>query len=96
MIDFLIISGIKKQTIDKLNENPSNVYDLSINKEECIKIITYLKLIGIKNIDELLLNYLGIFFKTKEEVVELFSKKDLEETVNLINLDPSNVDLLFE
>ena len=41
MIDFLIISGIRKQTIQKLNENPSDVYDLSVNKEECIKIITY-------------------------------------------------------
>lgn len=96
MIDFLIICGIRKQTIDKLNENPSNVYDLSINKDECIKIITYLKLIGIKNIDQLLLNSLGIFFKTKDEVVQLFLNKDIKEMVELINLDVKNVDLLFE
>ena len=96
MIDFLIVSGIKKQTIDKIKENPSNVYDLSVNKEECTKIITYLKLIGIKNIDEILLNSLGLFFKTKEEVAQMFLEKDLNKIVALINEDSSNIDLLFE
>lgn len=96
MIDFLIISGIRKQTIKKLNENPPDVYDLSVNKEECIKIITYLKLIGIKNIDDLLLNSLGLFFKTKDEVVQLFTKKGVQQMVELINLDVSNIHWLFE
>lgn len=96
MIDFLVVSGIKKQTIDKLKENPANVYDLSVNKEECAKIITYLKLIGIKNIDELILNSLGLFFKTKEEVAQMFLEKDLNRIVELINEDSSNIDLLFE
>lgn len=96
MIDFLLISGVKKQTLDKLKENQSNVYDLSVNKEECVKIITYLKLIGIKVIDELLLNSLGLFFKTKEEVTQLFIKHDLNKIVELINMDSSNIDLLFE
>ena len=96
MIDFLIVSGIKKQTIDELKENPSNMYDLSVNKEECVKIISYLKLIGIKNIDELLLNSLGLFFKTKEEVAQMFLKKDLLKMVELINKDSSNIDLLVE
>lgn len=96
MIDFLLISGVKKQTLDKLKENQSNVYDLSVNKEECVKIITYLKLIGINVIDELLLNSLGLFFKTKEEVTQLFIKHDLNKIVELINMDSSNIDLLFE
>ena len=96
MIDFLLVSGIKKQTIDKIKENPSNTYDLSINKEECVKIITYLRLIGINNIDELLLNRLGMFFKTKEEVAQRFINHDLNRMVELINDDLSNIDLLFE
>ena len=96
MIDFLIISGIKKQTIDKIKEESLNVYDLSINKEECIKIITYLKIIGLKNIDEILLNNIGLFLKTKDEIVELFSKQDINHLVNLINENVSNIDILFE
>jgi hypothetical protein len=96
MIDFLLVSGIKKQTIDKIKENPSNAYDLSINKEECVKIITYLRLIGINNVDELLLNRLGLFFKTKEEVAQMFINHDLNRMVELINDDLSNIDLLFE
>lgn len=96
MIDFLMICGVKKQTIDKIKENPSNVYDLSVNKEECVKIITYLKLIGIKNIDELLLNRLGLFFKTKEEVSQMLINHDLNKMVELINNDSLNVDLLYD
>lgn len=96
MIDFLVISGIKIDTINKLSQNPSDVFDLSANKEECVKIITFLKLIGIKNVDELLLNSLGLFFKTKEEVINLFSKHNVEELVNSINEDPNNIDILFQ
>ena len=96
MIDFLIISGIKKQTIEKIKENPSNVYDLQVNKEECIKIITFLKLIGINNIDGLLLNSLGLFLKTKDEVVELFYKYNIQQLVNAINEDINNIDIIFQ
>ena len=96
MIDFLLISGIRIDTINKISENPSNVFDLSANKDECVKIITFLKFIGIKNIDELLLNSLGLFFKTKDEVVNLFSKHNVEEMVTLINNDSQNIDILFE
>lgn len=96
MIDFLIISGINKQTVDKIKENPSNVYDLQINKEECVKIITFLKLIGINNVDGLLINSLGLFLKTKDEVVELFYKYNIQEIVSAINEDINNIDILFE
>lgn len=96
MIDFLIISGIKSQTIEKIKENPSNVYDLQVNKEECIKIITFLRLIGINDIDGLLLNSLGLFFKTKDEVVELFYKYNIQQLVNAINQDINNIDIIFQ
>lgn len=96
MIDFLIISGIKSQTIEKIKENSSNVYDLQVNKEECIKIITFLRLIGINDIDGLLLNSLGLFLKTKDEVVELFYKYNIQQLVNAINQDINNIDIIFQ
>ena len=96
MIDFLIISGIKSQTIEKIKENSSNVYDLQVNKEECIKIITFLRLIGINDIDGLLLNSLVLFLKTKDEVVELFYKYNIQQLVNAINQDINNIDIIFQ
>jgi len=96
MIDFLLINGIKLETIKEISKNSANVFDLESNKDECIKIITFFRFIGIKNIDDILLNNLGIFFKTKDEIVKRFSKYNVETLVEKINLDPNNIDVIFE
>ena len=96
MMDFLIICGIKKDTVERILENPSNAFDLEANKKECIKIILYLKFIGITNIDDLILYKQHIFLKTKDKILNLFEKHNTKEMVKLINEDYNNIDLLFE
>ena len=96
MTDFLLVSGISQATINELKKQSSNLFDISCNKKECIKIITYLKLIGIKNIDELLLNKFRLFLKTKEEVANMFYKCDIPNIVDAINEDYQNINLIFE
>ena len=96
MMDFLIICGIKKDTVKKIMQNPSNAFDLEANKDECIKIILYLKLIGITNLDSLILYRQHIFLKTKEEITRLFEGRDVKTLVLKINDDYENIDLLFE
>lgn len=93
MTDFLVISGIDLRVIEELKKEPSTIYDLYCNKEECVKIIRLLKLYGVKNINELILYKTRLFLKTKDEVLELFNKKNL---VELVNLDINNIDVIFE
>lgn len=96
MVDHLIMCGISKKTINKLKERESEFYCLSLNEEECVKIITFLKFIGITNIEEILLYRLELFLNSKKEVMEMFEKNDIKETVNKINENYENIDILFD
>lgn len=97
MIDFLKECNIEDKTIEEIKrkQSPSFLFDLNCNEEECIKIINYLKGMGINNIDELLLYESEIFFKTKKNVEKALSKCDIEELVELINEDTSNIEELY-
>lgn len=98
MIDFLKNYGISDKTIEELKrtQSPSFLFDLNCNEEECVKIINYLREIGINNIDELLLYESEIFFKTKKNVEIAFLNCDKEELVELINEDASNIEELYD
>ena len=51
MIDFLLDCGIDKDTLDILNKKYSTeLFDLSCNKKEIVKIIKYLRDIGISSL----------------------------------------------
>lgn len=97
MIDFLKDYGISVETIEDLKrtQSPSFLFDLNCNDEECVKIINYLREIGINNIDELLLYESEIFFKVCKNVITAFSKCDIEELVELINEDASNIEKIY-
>ena len=57
MIDFLKKTNINEDILIEIikNNNPSSLSSLSINEEECVKIINYMKEIGLTCIDELLI-----------------------------------------
>ena len=97
MIDSLLKCGISKKTIDKISENHSLEYNLWCNLDDCKQIIEYLQSIGIMDIDNLLIYKPDIFVETKEDIETLFNKKmSINEFVNLINDNYTNIDLLFE
>lgn len=97
MLDFLKDYGISVETIEELKrtQSPSFLFDLNCNEEECVKLINYLRKIGINNIDELLLYESEIFFKACKNVRNAFSKCDIEELVELINEDVSNIEQIY-
>ena len=96
MIEHLIMCGISKKTIEVLKSRQVQFYSLTLNEEECIKTIIYLKFIGIKNIDEILLYRPELFLNTKLEVSLMFEKNDIQEIVKKINDNYENIDILFD
>ncbi len=96
MIDTLMEIGIKKATIEKINENESLTYNLWCNIDDCKSIIEYLKSINIRNIDDILIYKPDMFMETKKDIENMFIKKNLFEIVNLINEDYMNIDIIFE
>lgn len=94
MKELFLQKGIDEKVFDYLTDEDLEL--LSNNLDDCLSIINYLKCIGINNISELLVNKLDLFIRTKIEVESLFSKKNINYLVGLINDDSSNIDLLFE
>ena len=65
MIQDIELIGVEKDLIEKLMKNLEydEVLCLACNHENVKKIIDFFKNIGIRNIDELLLNRYNIFLK---------------------------------
>lgn len=97
MIDFLIECGINRKTITEIKNkyNESTLFDLSCNEDDCLKIIKYLKEIGIKNIDELLIYEIDIFKLPFIELVKKFGKFNVPLFVSFINDDISAISNIF-
>ena len=65
MIDFLKECNIDDKTINEIEENnESFIYNLSSNENDAKMIISYLKSIGVKNVEKLLINRIDLFFKS--------------------------------
>ena len=89
MLQFLKDMGISDITILKMINNNSEdiLYDLECDQVNCLEVIKYLQELNIKVIDDLLINEIGMFFKTKEYLANKFSKFNISEIVDDINDD---------
>ena len=96
MTDYLVVAGFSKDTIKKLENYDGILFSLESNKDEVIGICNYLRRIGIKDIDSIILYRPYMFLETESSINYFFNKFNLEDIVNKINDDYSNVDLLFE
>lgn len=90
MIDFLKELGIEDKTIDIINNkyHDNILYSINCNEYEINKIINYLRNVGVTCIDELLINYIDIFFKDEEEIRNSFNKYDINILIPTINSNP--------
>lgn len=72
MIDFLKKTNINEDILIEIikNNNPSALSSLSINEEECVKIINYMKEIGFTCIDELLINRIDLFLSSFDKFIK--------------------------
>lgn len=96
MIDFLKECNISQNTIDKLYEKyPSQLFNLNCNQDDCIEIIEYLRSIGIKPIEEILINNIELFYESKKDIVKKFDEQNINELVEKINSDPIIIYTLF-
>ena len=89
MLQFLKDIGISDITILKMiNNNYEDIlYDLECDQVNCLEVIKYLQELNIQVIDDLLINEIGMFFKTKEYLANKFSKFNISEIVDDINDD---------
>ena len=98
MIDFLKQVDIKEEVLIEIvkNNNPSSLSSLSINEEECLKIINYMKEMGLTCIDELLINRIDLFLSSFDKFVKKLSKFNIPILVQLTNTDYATIDIINE
>ena len=98
MNEFLLDLGFSRELINNIIKiNGENTYaDLCFNAEDATNIINYLKEIGIQPIEELLIYKIDIFFMNLIAIKGYALKKKINELVDLVNEDFSNIDLLFK
>lgn len=97
MIDFLLECNISEETLDELYDMHSfQLFDLSCNSEEIIKIINYLRNIGIVNIEELLINETELFYKSKKWIESKISKYNISDFVSKVNNNYEDIEIIFK
>lgn len=91
MIDFLKKCDLTDNEIKEIEEvnSDSNLYNLNSNEFDVIKMIDYLRKIGIKNIKEILMYNIDVFFNSFDEFKDRFNKKD-KKIMNIINFEYDN------
>ena len=84
-MNYLIDLGIKQETIDRIIELNSGaiIITFECNQEKITNIIKYLKYVGIKNIDDLLIYEVDFFLKDFEEVKRKIRIEDYETIYNI-------------
>lgn len=88
-MNFLLEYGIKKETIEKIKEikDDSEVFHCLTQKDNVTKVINYLRSINVKNIDDILLNRLELFYVPVNKIKESFEKYNINVLVQLLNED---------
>lgn len=84
-MNYLMDLGIKQETIDRIIELNSGaiIITFECNEENITNIINYLRYVGIKNIDDLLIYETDFFLKDFEEVKRKIRREDYETIYNI-------------
>lgn len=87
MLDFLKEYNISDLTIKKIEKENSraNIYNLSCNKDEVIKILNYFRKLALNCIDELLIYRIELFFNSYEDILNCFSNYDIKDLAIKLN-----------
>ena len=97
-MEFLLELGLTEKAIEEIKEkNDSAVLNnIVLNQKNVIEIVKYFKEIGVTDVSikDLFVLQIGMFFRTKEEIVSVFDEYELDSITKSINYDVNTVDLI--
>ncbi len=95
---FLLEYGLTNDEIEEIKNNnqESIIKNIDINKDNVIRVINYLKEIGVNSnvIKDLFVYQIGMFFRTKEEIQGVFDEYEMDSILKSMNYDVNTVDLI--
>lgn len=97
MIDFLKDCNVDDDTLEEMYKKYSTeLFDLNCNKREIVKIIEYLRNLGITNVSDLLVYETGLFYKSLNWIENKFSSIDTVDLVSKINDNYEEIEIIFD
>ena len=95
---FLLEYGLSNEDIEEIvkNNQESIIKNIELNKDNVIKVVNYLKEIGVgaNVIKELFIYQIGMFYRTKEEIQSVFDEYEIDSILKSMNYDVNTVDLI--
>ena len=95
---FLLEYGLSNEDIEEIvkNNQESIIKNIELNKDNVIKVVNYLKEIGvgINVIKELFIYQIGMFYRTKDEIQSVFDEYEIDSILKSMNYDVNTVDLI--
>ena len=97
-MEFLYKYDITDEDIKRITERngESVVKNIVLNKDNVIEVIDYLLEVGVNKsvIKDLFIEQIGMFFRTKEEIVDVFDEYEIDSIIKSLNYDVNTVDLI--
>ena len=97
-MEFLKDYGLVDSDIEEiLNANTKSIINnIELNKKNVVEIIEYFVELGISNktIKDLFIQQIGVFYKTKKELVTAFDEYEMESIIKSLNFDVNTFDMI--
>ena len=97
-MDFLLKYDLNDEDIEEIvNRNGEAIIkNVLLNKDNVVEVIDYLLEVGIDKsvIKELFVEQIGMFFRTKEEIADVFDEYEIDSIIKSLNYDVNTVDLI--
>lgn len=97
-MDFLYKYGLTEEDVREITERNGEaiVKNVILNKDNVIEVIDYLLEVGVNKsvIKDLFVEQIGMFFRTKDEIVDVFDEYEIDSIIKSLNYDVNTVDLI--
>lgn len=97
-MNFLLELGLTNNDIDVIvaNNDSAVIDNIVLNQKNVVEIVKYLREIGVEDsaIRDLFVLQIGMFYRTKEEIVSVFDEYELDSIIKSLNYDVNTVDLI--
>ena len=97
-MEFLFKYGLTDDDINDIIERNGEaiIKNISLNKDNVINVVDYLLEVGVNKevIKDLFVEQIGMFFRTKEEIADVFDEYEIDSIIKSLNYDVNTVDLI--
>ena len=97
-MDFLSKYDLTNEDINEitLRNGEAIIKNVILNKDNVMEVADYLLEVGVNKsaIKDLFLEQIGMFFRTKEEIADVFDEYEIESIIKSLNYDVNTIDLI--